>query len=155
MPSTTATRASVASQVRAWVDAAAPGTVLDARSAPRAPSNATRVALSHLAAEPFPAIVAVRRYIYWKYDFDHTTAADASDVADMDQPVASIDHLQVARHLAGPGGGYAGWTAGWACGWTRHDAHNFDIAVLGRPPRAFAPNIYFCSRRNERRRSLT
>ena len=40
------------SQVRAWVDTAAAGTVLDARSAPGGPSNATRVALSHLAADP-------------------------------------------------------------------------------------------------------
>ena len=154
-------RLSVASRVRAWVDAAPVSSVLDVRSAPGAPSNATRVALSHLAAEPFPPVVFVRRHIYWKHGYypdnpaERAHGASGWDALNMGHLLASVDHLQVARHLAGPGGGYAGWTAGWACGWTRHDAYNFDVAVVGRPPRAFAPNVYFCSRSNERRRTLT
>ena len=135
----------VASRVRAWVDAAPPGAVLDARSAPDAPSNATRVALSHLAAEPFPLIMFVRRHIYWKHESRPDAEGGVGHTA---------DYLQVARHLAAAGGGYAGWTAGWTCGWTRHDPHNFDIAVVGRPPRRFAADIYFCSRGNDARRAL-
>ena len=145
MPPTPARQPSTTSaRVRSWVDAAPAGTVLDARLAPGAPSNATRVALSRLAAEPFPPVTFVRRHVYWK----HGARPDGGDGH-------MVDDLQVARYLAGPGGGYAGWTAGWACGWTRHDAHNFDIAMIGRPPRRFAPNIYFCSRGNEGRKPLT
>ena len=160
MSRTTTEQPSVASQVRDWVDDAPPATVLDARSAPGGPSNATRVALSHLANETFPPIVFVRRHIYWKHGCrSRIKAAEdalaAPNTFDMEQLLADVDQLKVARHLAGPGGGYANWTAGWACGWTRHDAHNFDIAVVGRPPRTFASGIYFCSRKNEMRRSLT
>ena len=118
--------------------------MLDARLAPGAPSNATRVALSLLAAEPLPPVTFVRRHVYWK----HGVRPDGGDGH-------MVDDLQVARYLAGPGGGYAGWTAGWACWWTRHDAHNFDVAVIGRPSRRFAPNIYFCSYGNEGRKPLT
>ena len=144
---------SVASQVRAWVDAAPLGSVIDARLAPGAPSNATRVALSRLSSEPCPRIVFVRRNIYWKHEYQPVDFA--AYPIDREHLLASVDLRQVARHLAGPGTGYAMWTAGWACGWTRHYPYRFDIAVVGRPPRSFAPSIHFCSRGNKVRKILT
>ena len=157
MPNTIST----AEAVRCWVDKAPAESVLDVREAPGAPSNATRVALSHLASDPRPPIVFVRRHLYWKHRF---SAGEADPYAPIDEEtgaydiqhlMAGVDHLKVARHLVGPGGGYAGWTAGWRLGWTKHDAYGFDIAVVGRPPRPFVDNIRFCQRNNDTRRLLT
>ena len=61
---------SVAEAVRRWVDEARPESVLDAREAPGAPSNATRVALSKVASDPESSVSFVRRHIYWKGGID-------------------------------------------------------------------------------------
>ena len=130
-------RASTSEAVRRWVGSFPAESVVDARSAPGGPGNAARVALSRLAAPGGP-LVAVRRNVYYK-----------------PRPGGPVDYLAVARHVAGPGGGYAGWTAGWHCGWTRHDAWAYEIAVVGRPPRPVADGIAFRSRSNPARTALT
>ena len=135
----------VASQVRAWVDAAAPSTVLDARTAPGAPSNATRVALSHLANEVFPPIVFVRRHIYWKHDLGEAAA----------HPIGVGSGLvPAALYVAGRGSGLAGYSAARMFGWTSQMLIAPEVAVVGRPPRGFEQGITFHSRKNTLRRLL-
>ena len=152
---------STAEAVRNWIADAPIESVIDAREAPGVPSNATRVALSRLASGPSPPVVFIRRHLYWKHRFQlggigtYQPINRDTGAYDREHLLAGVDHLEVARYLAGPGGGYAGWTAGWQVGWTKHDAHNFDIAVVGRPPRAFADNIRFCQRKNDTRAALT
>ena len=136
---------SVASQVRAWIDAAAPGGILDARSAPGAPSNATRVALSHLANELFPPIVFVRRHVYWKHDLGEEATYPIG---------AGPGMVPAALHIAGNGSGMAGYSAARLFGWTSQMMIAPEIAVVGRPPRGFEDGVTFHSRKNTRRRLL-
>ena len=144
MPST-ATEPSVASQVREWVDAAAPGDILDARTAPGAPSNATRVALSQLAGEAYPEIVFVRRHIYWKHPFGEGTPA----------PIGTGPAMApAALHIAGAGAGMAGYSAARLFHWTAQLMLAPEIAVVGRPPRGFETVVWFHSRSNTQRRRL-
>lgn len=143
--SLTISEPSVASQVRAWVDAAALGDILDARSAPGAPSNATRVALSHLANEPSPPIIFIRRYVYWKHDLGE----------DATHPIgAGPGMVPAALHIAGDGSGMAGYSAARLFGWTSQMMIAPEIAVVGRPPRGFENDVTFYSRKNTQRRLL-
>ena len=145
--STTAKKPSIASQVREWVEAAAPGDILDSRTAPGAPSNATRVALSHLAADPYPDIVFVRRHIYWKHSFGEGAPA----------PIPTGPAWgPAALHIAGAGSGAAGFSAGSLFGWTRagHLGRITEIAVVGRAPRGFEDALIVHTRANTERRRL-
>ena len=135
----------IAAQVRSWVDAAAPGAVLDARDAPGAPSNATRVALSHLANATFPPIGFVRRHIYWKHDF-----GDAA----MHPIEVGPALVPAALHVAGRGSGLSGYSAARMFGWTSQMLVAPEIAVVGRPPRGFGEGVTFHSRKNALRRLL-
>ena len=142
---TTTEQLPVASQVRAWVGAASPGAVLDARTAPGAPSNAARVALSRLANEMFPPIVFVRRHIYWKHDLGDGAM----------HPVGVGSGLvPAALYVAGSGSGLAGYSAARMFGWTSQMLVAPEIAVVGRPPRGFEEHITFHSRKNTLRRLL-
>ena len=143
--SLTISEPSVAFQVREWVESAAPGDILDARSAPGAPSNATRVALSHLASEPSPQIVLVRRYVYWKHDLGEGAAAPIG---------AGPGMAAAALHIAGDGSGMAGYSAARLFGWTSQMMIAPEVAVVGRPPRGFEDNVTFHSRKNTQRRLL-
>ena len=131
--------ASAAEAVRRWVDAAPAESVIDAREAPAA----RRMPLGSPCRVSPPGLglrlCSVRRHLYGKHRFQpcevgaYLPIDEVTGAYDMEHLLAGVDHLGVARHLAGPGGGYAGWTAGWRLGWTKQHAHNFDIAVVGRP----------------------
>lgn len=145
MTSTSSKQPAIASQVRAWVDAVAVGSVLDARDAPGAPSNATRVALSHLASELSPQIVFVRRHIYWKHDFGDAAVGPIE---------AGPGLVPAALHVAGRGSGLSGYSAARIFGWTHQVLIVPEVAVVGRPPRGFEEYITIHSRKNTLRRLL-
>lgn len=139
---------STAEAVRRWVDEAPSESVLDARKAPDAPSNATRVALSKIASDPESPVSFVRRHIYWKGGFpknqwDEGFAAEP------------VDFLAAALAVAGPGSGLAGYSAAQRFGWTHEMLVAPEIAVVGCPPRGFEEQVLIRSRANTARKELS
>lgn len=136
---------STAARVRAWVDAADYGAILDVRDVPGGPTRSARVALSRLACARYPSIVHIRQNIYWKHVFGE----------DVPVPVpAGVGYLPAALHVAGAGGGLAGYGAGSMFGWTRVRVCGSDVAVVDRAPRGFDGWITFHTRSNQLRRQL-
>lgn len=65
------------------------------------------------------------------------------------------DPKDVARRLAGPGGGLGEFSAAEALRWTRQMPRAVTVAVVGRAPRSPSPSVRFVSRGNTMRRGLT
>ena len=139
---------STAEAVRRWVEEAPPESILDAREAPGAPSNATRVALSKIASAPESPVSFVRRHVYWKGEFpkDHWDEAFAAE---------PVDFVAAALVVAGPGSGLAGYSAARLFGWTHEVLVAPEIAVVGTPPRGFEEQVLIHSRANTARRELS
>ena len=136
---------SAAARVRAWVEAAEPGAILDIRDVPAGPCRAARVALSQIAAATYPPIVHVRRGIWWKHPFGDGVM----------QPVpAGPAYLPAALKVAGLGSGLVGYGAASIFGWTRSPGLGDEVAVLGRAPRGFEGWITFRLRSNQLRCQL-
>ena len=138
---------STAEAVRRWVMAAPAESILDVREAPGAPSNATRVALSHLASEPDSQVSFLRRHIYWKNQYPADRWGDGF--------AEPVDWVAVVLHLAGPGSGSAGYAAARLFGWTHQVMIAPAVSVVGRAPRGFDGRVDICSRRNASRRILS
>ena len=139
---------STAEAVRRWVDESPSESILDARDAPGAPSNATRVALSRTVADPESPISFVRRHIYWKGGFPKSQ---------WDAPLYAepVDYTAAALTVAGPGSGLAGYSAAQSLGWTHEVLVAPEIAVVGSPPRGFEDTVLIHTRANTARCELS
>ncbi|MCQ3806252.1 MAG: hypothetical protein OXB92_09540 [Acidimicrobiaceae bacterium] len=135
---------STAEAVRRWIDESPSESILDAREAPGAPSNATRVALSRTATDPESPISFVRRHIYWKGGFPKSQ---------WDTPFAAepVDYTAAALAVAGAGSGLAGYSAAQFLGWTHEVLVAPEVAVVGCPPRGFEGKVLVHTRANTAR----
>lgn len=136
----------MAGRVRDWVDAAAPGAILDVLYAPTGSADAVSTELSRIARVRYPPIVRIRRGLYWKHDFGVPVRAPVP---------AYAGYLPAALHVAGAGAGLAGWGAASLFGWTRARVSGDEVAVVGRAPRGFEGWIVFRTRSNGRRLCLS
>lgn len=136
----------VAARVRDWVDAVAPGAILDVLYAPTGSADAVSTELLRIARARYPPIVRIRRGLYWKHDFGEPVRAPVP---------AYAAYLPAALHVAGAGAGVAAWGAASMFGWTRARVSGDEVAVVGSAPRGFDDRIVFRSRSNERRLALS